>query len=408
MIYTQFRIKRYLPIFFSIFISTIFLSNCARLPKPSIKNKTILVVKDEFVNTSSYPPQIRIKFNIKSSNGLGGNFYVMPSNGNAIISSLEPGNYNISGYTRHAIGQVTPKKNKTYPLRLKFELKNNQITVLNRKIVAKQKPYNSRGGWSFNMNTKNVTDSEKQEVINLLRKDENFSLWRIYEEKKYVQKPKPEPEPKKSFQKYRSCNANYFNEASEENTVKSYKKFLEYCGDSDKNSYWYLTATRELEELQKQKEPEPKVVLPKVTASPPKVISQSEKPQTIIIPTGSLGEMSEARIKILEKTLESKLDDHFAIVPKELFEEAQEQAFQEMDSDECTEDQCILMIKEILQIENAFKMDLIVDEGDTQISITWNDQDQKRVEEDYCEGCGTRELRKMIGGLVEKLVKGKN
>ena len=134
------------------------------------------------------------------------------------------------------------------------------------------------------------------------------------------------------------------------------------------------------------------------------LFGQSEKPQTIIIPTGSLGEMSEARIKILEKTLESKLDDHFAIVPKELFEEAQEQAFQEMDSDECTEDQCILMIKEILQIENAFKMDLIIDEGDTQISITWNDQDQKRVEEDYCEGCKTKELRLMIGGLVEKWV----
>ena len=134
------------------------------------------------------------------------------------------------------------------------------------------------------------------------------------------------------------------------------------------------------------------------------LFGQSGKPQTIIIPTGSLGEMSEARIKILEKTLESKLDDHFAIVPKELFEEAQEQAFQEMDSDECTEDQCILMIKEILQIENAFKMDLIIDEGDTQISITWNDQDQKRVEEDYCEGCKTKGLRLMIGGLVEKLI----
>ncbi len=134
------------------------------------------------------------------------------------------------------------------------------------------------------------------------------------------------------------------------------------------------------------------------------MIGQSEKPQTIIIPTGSLGEMSEARIKILEKTLESKLDDYFAIVPKELFEEAQEQAFQEMDSDECTEDQCILMIKEILQIENAFKMDLIIDEGDTQISITWNDQDQKRVQEDFCEGCKTKGLRLMIGGLVEKLV----
>jgi hypothetical protein len=32
------------------------------------------------------------------------------------------------------------------------------------------------------------------------------------------------------------------------------------------------------------------------------VIGQSERPETIIIPTGSLGEMSKARIKILEKT----------------------------------------------------------------------------------------------------------
>ena len=134
------------------------------------------------------------------------------------------------------------------------------------------------------------------------------------------------------------------------------------------------------------------------------LFGQSGKPQTIIIPTGSLGEMSKVRIGILEKTLESKLDDYFAIVPKELFEEAQEQAFQEMDADECTEDQCILMIKEILQIENAFKMDLMSEDGDTHISITWNDLNQKRVEEEYCEGCKTKELRNMIGGLVEKLV----
>ena len=138
------------------------------------------------------------------------------------------------------------------------------------------------------------------------------------------------------------------------------------------------------------------------------LFGQSEKPQTIIIPTGSLGDISEVRKKMLGKTLESKLDDYFAIVPKELFEEAQEQAFQEMDSDECTEYQCIRMIQELLQVENSFKMDLMYEEGDTQISITWNDQDQKRVEEDYCEGCKTKGLRLMIGGLVEKLVKGNN
>ena len=66
----------------------------------------------------------------------------------------------------------------------------------------------------------------------------------------------------------------------------------------------------------------------------PKEEVEEEKPQTIIVPTGSLGEVSEVRVKILEKTLESKLDDYFDIVPKDLFEEAQEQAFQEMELEE--------------------------------------------------------------------------
>ena len=106
---------------------------------------------------------------------------------------------------------------------------------------------------------------------------------------------------------------------------------------------------------------------------------------------------------MLEKTLESKLDDYFAIVPKDLFEAAQEQAFEELEYEECTEDQCIMMIREILQVENSFQMVLMVEEENTQISLTWNDLDQKRVEEDYCEGCKTKQLRQSIEGLVDKM-----
>ena len=80
---------------------------------------------------------------------------------------------------------------------------------------------------------------------------------------------------------------------------------------------------------------------------PSLILGQSEKPQTIVVPTGSLGEISEVRKKMLEMTLISNLDDHFAIVPKDLFEEAQEKAFEELDYEECTEEQCIMMIKEI-------------------------------------------------------------
>ena len=220
------------------------------------------------------------------------------------------------------------------------------------------------------------------------------------------QKPEPEPPPvKPQSQTVKSCSDAVYYKASGSKT--DLKIFLSNCGDM--GHYNYKKAYSLLKpKLVFRPKPEPKVVLPKVTASPPKVAKQAEKPQTIIIPTGSLGEMSKIRIKILDKTLESELGNYFSIVPKELFEEAKEKAFEELDYGECTEDQCILKIQELLQVENAFKMELISEDGDTQISITWNDQNQKRVVEDYCEGCKTKELRKMVGGLLEKLVKGKN
>jgi len=134
------------------------------------------------------------------------------------------------------------------------------------------------------------------------------------------------------------------------------------------------------------------------------LFGQSEKPKTIIIPTGSIGKIQKSRVLILEKALESKLDDHFSIVPKEIFEEAKEEAFKELEEDECTEDQCVMKIQEILQVENAFKMELTIEEGDTHVSLTWNNQENKRVEENFCVDCNTKQLRKMIGGLVDKLV----
>ena len=134
-----------------------------------------------------------------------------------------------------------------------------------------------------------------------------------------------------------------------------------------------------------------------------KVLS-TEKSSTIIVPTGILGKINENQKIILEKTLESKIDDHFAIVSKDLFEQAQEKAFEELDYDECTEEQCIVKIQELLQVENAFRLLLVRDGNDTQISLTWNTLDQKRVEEVYCENCNKKKLRETIEGIVEKLV----
>jgi hypothetical protein len=137
------------------------------------------------------------------------------------------------------------------------------------------------------------------------------------------------------------------------------------------------------------------------------VIGQSERPETIIVPVTSLGDVSDTRKKIIQNTLTQELSKHFQILPQDRFEQVQEQVFNELEYEECTEDQCIMRIQEILQIENTFHLEMISEEGDTQLNLKWINLDEKRNRENYCEGCKTKELRKRVVGLVEELVGGK-
>ena len=54
------------------------------------------------------------------------------------------------------------------------------------------------------------------------------------------------------------------------------------------------------------------------------------------------------------------------------------------------------------------EMAMIIDRGEIDGAelVSLYDQDEKRIVEDYCEDCKTKVLRKMIGGLVDKLVGG--
>jgi hypothetical protein len=134
------------------------------------------------------------------------------------------------------------------------------------------------------------------------------------------------------------------------------------------------------------------------------LFGQSERPESIVVPVSSLGDVSETRRQILQNTLTQELSKHFQILPQDRFEQVQEQVFEELDYEECTEDQCIVRIQEILQIENLFHLQVIEEDGDTQLNLKWVNLDEKRNREDYCEGCKTKELRKRVVGLVEKLV----
>ena len=112
----------------------------------------------------------------------------------------------------------------------------------------------------------------------------------------------------------------------------------------------------------------------------------SERPETVVIPVSSLGDVSEVRKQILQNTLEDELKTHFRLVPQEKYEEVLEKVFEELDYQECSEDVCIMRVQEMLQVENVFHLQVIGEGQDTQLSLGWRTLDEKRKEEEFCRG----------------------
>ena len=130
----------------------------------------------------------------------------------------------------------------------------------------------------------------------------------------------------------------------------------------------------------------------------------SERPETIVIPVSSLGEVSEVRKQILQNTLTDELKEHFRIVPQEKYEQVLVKVFQELEYEECSEDVCIMRVQEMLQVENVFHLQVLGDGQDIQLSLNWRTLDEKRNETDICSECGTIELSGIVMGLVGRLV----
>ena len=66
-----------------------------------------------------------------------------------------------------------------------------------------------------------------------------------------------------------------------------------------------------------------------------------------------MGDFSDSRKQIIQNSLSQELIKYFRLVPQDKFGEAQEKVFEELEYEECTEDQCIMSIQEILQYENV-------------------------------------------------------
>jgi len=111
------------------------------------------------------------------------------------------------------------------------------------------------------------------------------------------------------------------------------------------------------------------------------VIGQSSKPLGVVLPPTIIGNVSEARKQILLNTLDEEVSKYFDVSPS-------------------TNDGS----GKLPVVSDVFQLQIIEEDGDTQLSLRWTSGNERKVETDYCEGCKTFKLNGKLVGLVNKLV----
>ena len=129
--------------------------------------------------------------------------------------------------------------------------------------------------------------------------------------------------------------------------------------------------------------------------------AQSEKQDAAVSPVVTLGEISEAEKVLLFNGLQSGLSRSYKLISQSKFQRAQEKAFQELDLAQCTEEQCIRKIQEILQVERLFILQAVRLEDLTQLSLTVARLDDRIVRTAACQSCGIVDLVNKVEGLVQ-------
>ena len=129
-----------------------------------------------------------------------------------------------------------------------------------------------------------------------------------------------------------------------------------------------------------------------------------EKQGACLAPMGALGDISEMQKQIIFNSLQESLSTKYILASQKAFEEAQTQAFDELEYEECTEEQCFAMIQQILQADNLFLFNMTREGNFTQLSLTRVDIDSQRlVRTASCEDCTIKELNNYVDELVQKI-----
>ncbi|MCH8843163.1 MAG: hypothetical protein IID61_09315 [SAR324 cluster bacterium] len=137
---------------------------------------------------------------------------------------------------------------------------------------------------------------------------------------------------------------------------------------------------------------------------PATVSGQTEKPVAALARVAVLGDISEVQQRILATRVESFLSDRFELISQEEYQAAEDAAFASLDLDQCTEETCIRVIQDFLQVERLFFLQVLREGSFTVLSITLYTGDTRRTVDDTCDNCSISQLYSKVEILALRLI----
>ena len=133
-------------------------------------------------------------------------------------------------------------------------------------------------------------------------------------------------------------------------------------------------------------------------------LQAEDKPRAALAPVAALGEISAAQSTLIYNSLRGELSGKYELVSASDYEEAEMVAFEELEAEECTAENCVKLVQEFLQLESLFVLQLTEVNRLFQISLTEYLLDANRTTTNECAGCSANELLSRIRQLSQNFI----
>ena len=132
----------------------------------------------------------------------------------------------------------------------------------------------------------------------------------------------------------------------------------------------------------------------------------AEPERVALLPVSSLG-MPEVQTQVLFNQLQERLSLQFSLVPQAEVASAFEQAIRALPGAECTEENCLALVQESLQVNRVFSLQLLQDADSqlTQLSLSLIQGKQRIVKNEHCLNCQLPTLLQSVETVADKLLK---